>query len=72
MTDLDLYLKLAALPDDLKQSAARFVEFLKTQAAEAGKAAPPQRRKAGLAKGLIRMGAGFDEPLEDFNAYMEP
>lgn len=28
-------------------------------------------RKAGLAKGLIKMREDFDEPLEDFKEYME-
>jgi hypothetical protein len=29
------------------------------------------RRKADLAKGLIKMREDFDEPLEDFKEYME-
>jgi antitoxin (DNA-binding transcriptional repressor) of toxin-antitoxin stability system len=35
---------------------------------------PPRRqqpRKAGSAKGKIRMAPDFDEPLEDFKEYME-
>ena len=33
--------------------------------------APSARRKAGRAKGLIRMTSDFDAPLEDFRAYMQ-
>jgi antitoxin (DNA-binding transcriptional repressor) of toxin-antitoxin stability system len=33
--------------------------------------APTARRKAGSAKGLIRMASDFDAPLEDFRAYMQ-
>ena len=33
--------------------------------------APPARRKAGSAKGLITMASDFDAPLEDFRAYMQ-
>lgn len=29
------------------------------------------RRKAGSAKGMIRMSEDFDEPLEDFREYMQ-
>ena len=30
----------------------------------------PQKRVAGLAKGLVTMSDDFDEPLDDFNEYM--
>lgn len=30
-----------------------------------------QPRKAGSARGLIKMAPDFDDPLEDFNEYME-
>lgn len=32
---------------------------------------PKLRRKAGSAKGLITMSDDFDEPLEDFQEYMQ-
>jgi len=33
--------------------------------------APPQRRKPGSARGMIKMSSDFDAPLEDFREYME-
>ncbi|MEK6480576.1 DUF2281 domain-containing protein [Catalinimonas sp. 4WD22] len=68
MTDIDIYIKLASLPDDQKKEVGDFVEFLrsKTIAVEKSKT----QRKAGLAKGLIQMKEGFDDPLEDFKEYM--
>ncbi len=32
---------------------------------------PQRRRKAGSAKGLVKMADDFDAPLEDFKEYME-
>ena len=68
MNDLELYSKLIELPDDLKKEASDFVEFLKNKASGKGEG---QKRKAGLAKGLIEMSDDFDEPLEDFSEYYE-
>lgn len=68
MTDLQLYNKLASLPDDLKKEAEDFIDLLveKTKKVKPGKKAPIP----GLAKGLIKMKEGFDDPLEDFKDYM--
>lgn len=66
MDDIKLYSKLVALPDDLKQEADDFVEFLKTKMKEKKTF---KTKKAGLAKGLIEMKEGFDEPLDDFETY---
>jgi len=68
MTDLDIYIKLATLPDDLKKEVGDFVEFLKSKTTTKGKS--NTQRKAGLAKGLIQMKEGFDDPLDDFKEYM--
>jgi len=68
MTDINIYIKLATLPDDKKQEVSDFVDFLKTKTVVKENA--KGRRKAGLAKGLIQMKAGFDEPLDDFKEYM--
>lgn len=32
---------------------------------------PPKLRKAGSARGLIKMASDFDAPLADFDEYME-
>jgi hypothetical protein len=68
MTDIDIYIKLATLPDDMKKEVDHFVDFLKTKTFVNEKAKP--QRKAGLAKGLIQMKEDFDEPLDDFKEYM--
>lgn len=69
MSDIDIYVKLATLPDDMKKQVDDFVDFLKSKTSVKEKASRP--RKAGLAKGLIRMKKDFDEPLDDFKEYME-
>ncbi|NGP88330.1 type II toxin-antitoxin system VapB family antitoxin [Fodinibius halophilus] len=68
MNDIELYSKLIALPEELKQEADDFVEFLKTKMNEKK---ITQKKEAGLAKGLIEMTDDFDEPLEGFESYRE-
>ncbi|MGB3585245.1 MAG: DUF2281 domain-containing protein [Tunicatimonas sp.] len=69
MTDIDIYTKLVTLPNDLKDEVGNYVDFLKSKVQ--GKGEVKTSRKAGLAKGLIRMRKDFDEPLDDFKEYME-
>ncbi|WPP51446.1 type II toxin-antitoxin system VapB family antitoxin [Catalinimonas niigatensis] len=68
MSDIDIYLKLATLPDDMKKEVDDFVDFLKAKTIAKERTKGP--RKAGLAKGLIQMREDFDEPLDDFKEYM--
>ena len=68
MTDIDIYIKLATLPDEMKKEVDDFVDFLKSKTNFKEKA--KTQRKAGLAKGLIEMREDFDEPLDDFKEYM--
>jgi hypothetical protein len=67
MSDFELYIKLASLPENLKKEVGDFAEFLRSKLKTEKKGTP---RKAGLAKGLIKMKDGFDDPLEDFAEYM--
>ena len=69
MTDIDIYLKLTTLPDDMKKEVGDFVDFLKSKSV--AKENAKISRRAGLAKGLIHMREDFDEPLEDFKEYMQ-
>lgn len=69
MTDLDIYIKLMTLPDEMKKEVYDFVDFLKSKST--AKAPSSKTRRAGLAKGLIEIKEGFDEPLPDFKEYME-
>lgn len=66
MSDINLYSKLAMLPDELKHEADDFLDFLKTKME---KNKESNVKKAGLAKGLIEMKQDFDEPLDDFEDY---
>lgn len=68
MTELDIYIKLSTLPDDMKKEVNDFVDFLKSK--EIAKEKAQIQRRAGLAKGLIKMREDFDEPLDDFKEYM--
>ena len=67
MTDIQLYTQLSSLPTDLKKEVSDFVEFLKQKTKSKIKL---KERQPGAAKGLIKMSADFDEPLEDFKDYM--
>ncbi len=68
MSDIDIYIQLSTLPDDLKKEVGNFVAFLKSKKSTKVKA--KKQVKAGLAKGLIEMTDDFDDPLEDFKEYM--
>lgn len=69
MTEIDIYIKLTTLPDDMKKEVDDFVDFLKSKKRIKGDV--PIQRKAGLAKGLIKMKENFDEPVSDFKEYIE-
>lgn len=69
MTDIDIYIKLTTLPDDLKKEVGNYIDFLKSKTSV--KESVKIKRKAGLAKGLVQMKDDFDEPLDDFKDYME-
>jgi hypothetical protein len=68
MTDIDIYLKLATLPEEMKKEVGEFVDSL--SAKNLTKSKLKSERKAGMAKGLIHMKEDFDEPLDDFKEYM--
>ncbi len=62
-----IYEKAQGLNQPAHKAVLQIVELLAGQPSAAEKIAP----KAGSAKGLIEIGPGFDEPLEDFKPYME-
>jgi hypothetical protein len=64
----DIYIKFSTLPDNLKGEVVDFIEFLQNK--YLSNQPKKTKRKAGLAKGMIKMKANFDEPLEDFKDYM--
>ncbi len=60
--------QLQQLPEQLKQEALHYVEFLQAKHnAQNGKRI---NRKAGSAKDKFKLAPDFDEPLEDFKEYM--
>jgi len=58
MNDIELYAKLAELPQEFKKEAHDFVDFLKTKVTDKE---TNKKRKAGLAKGLIEMSEDFKD-----------
>ncbi|WP_373518108.1 DUF2281 domain-containing protein [Pricia sp.] len=68
MSDIDIYIQISTLPDDLKKEVGNFVAFLKSK--KSTKVTTKKQVKGGLAKGLIEMTDDFDDPLEDFKEYM--
>lgn len=67
MEQIQLYTNLQYLPNDLKSEVNNFVEFL---LAKRKKELKKKNPRYGSAKGQIYMSADFDDPLEDFKAYM--
>ena len=67
MTNTALYTKISSLPKSIQDEVSDFVEFL------IQKQTPKKARihpKAGCMKGVFKMSADFNEPLEDFKDYM--
>ena len=67
MSTLSLYTKLEMLPNNLKQEASDFIDFLLEKSVAKNKIVVP---RPGSAKGKIRMSPDFDEPLDEFKDYM--
>ena len=66
MTDIQLYTKLSDLPLSLKKKVSDYIDMLKEKQATSNSV----KRKAGLAKGMIKIKSDFDDPIEGFEAYM--
>lgn len=56
--------KLTFIPGKLHRAIIEFIDQVK------GIRKPQAIRQAGLGKGLIQMASDFDDPLDDFKAYM--
>ncbi|MBX3257407.1 MAG: DUF2281 domain-containing protein [Chitinophagaceae bacterium] len=63
-----LYNKLASLPDNLKSEVEDFIDFLKSKKAKGSD--KTKKPRFGSGKGMFKMAADFDEPLDDFKEYM--
>jgi len=65
MNNTSLRLAINALPKDLRQEVADFVEFI-TRKNKARLKPKLKAREFGLLKGQIKLAPDFDEPLEYF------
>jgi hypothetical protein len=78
MKEQQIMLQLQQLPDDLQQEVLDFIGYLLAKYKLAGlkQPSPPQLmngKKPGFGCGRVKVALApdFDEPLEDFNEYME-
>ncbi len=71
MTDVNIVYEIRQLPDDLQQEAFDFVLFLKSRLNNTRPQYNFGSRKFGISKGKYKLTADFDEPLEDFQEYMQ-
>lgn len=65
-----LYSKFSALPEHLKAEVSDFVDFLATKYQTNQSTYNHVKPQFGSGKGMFVMHDSFDEPLEDFNEYM--
>ena len=63
MKSISLYKKIDSLPDNLKEEANNFIDFLLSKKQSHKKI---KSRKAGFLRGQFEISADFDEPLDDF------
>ena len=70
MENVILYTKLATLPENLKSEVSDFIDFLLSKAKREDKNSSFPKPIFGSAKGMFKMSADFDEPLEEFAEYM--
>ena len=70
MENVILYTKLATLPENLKSEVSDFIDFLLSKATKDKNTTSIPKPKFGSAKGMFKVNADFDEPLEDFKDYM--
>ncbi len=67
MNKTTLYTKISLLPKSMQDEVSDFVEFLIQKQKSSNLKVHP---KAGCMKGVFKMSADFNEPLEDFKDYM--
>jgi hypothetical protein len=69
MDNVILYTKLATLPENMKTEVSDFIDFLLNKAQKEKKNIVLPKPKFGSAKGMFKINASFDEPLDDFKEY---
>jgi hypothetical protein len=68
MSDLNLYIKLSALSNPLKEEILDYMDFLISRRSKK-KNGLDKHPQAGCMKGTFKMSPDFDEPLDDFKEY---
>lgn len=66
MDNTFLYNKLDTLPEHMRNEVADFIDFLVSKAKKGKSAISKPKPKFGSGKGMFKMHADFDAPLEDF------
>jgi len=66
MTNTSLYTKISTLPQPIQNEIIDYMEFLIQKHKNKNAKIHP---KAGCMKGIFKMSADFNEPLEDFKEY---
>lgn len=64
MSDHEILVKYQSLSEEMKKKVIHFMDSLVVKPQ-----LPNKKRKAGLAKGKIKIKSGFDDPIEDFAEY---
>lgn len=67
MSDAEFFQLYSSLPLELQKEVKEYIEYLITKKKK--KSSNKPKRKAGIAKGKIRIKEGFDDPLPDFQEY---
>ncbi len=70
MDNLLLYNKLSMLPEQMKLEVADFIDFLLNKTKKQPSDNKKPQAKFGSGKGLFKIHADFDEPLDHFKEYM--
>jgi hypothetical protein len=71
MDNTFLYNKLATLPEHMRNEVADFIDFLVSKAKKGKNVISSKPKpKFGSGKGMFKMHADFDAPLEDFKDYV--
>jgi hypothetical protein len=68
MDSLLIYTKMNSLPENLRAELISYMDYLFDKSKKNKDIKHP---KAGCLKGIFKMTAGFDEPIEDFKEYMQ-
>jgi hypothetical protein len=71
MKTVELISQIQTLPQSLQDEVAEFVAFLHFKQEHLKSSPTPPKPVFGSAKGMFKLAPDFDEPLEDFAAYME-